>query len=57
MDLKQFDLQIDEEERKKRGMQKKEEGVKRLLIEIEAWVEINKIVDVKGEDVGKLRWL
>lgn len=57
MDLKQFDLQIDEEEKKKRGMQKKEEGVKRLLIEIEAWVEIYKIVDVKREDVGKFRWL
>ena len=57
MDLKQFDLQIDDEEKKKRGMQKKDEGVKRLLIDIEAWVEIYKIEDVKREDVGKFTWL
>lgn len=57
VDLKQFDLQIDDEEKKKRGMQKKDEGVKRLLIDIEAWVDIYKIEDVKREDVGKFSWL
>ena len=57
VDLKQFDLQIDEEEKKKRGMQEKEEGTKRLVNEIEAWVEIFKIEDVKMEDVGKFSWL
>lgn len=57
VDLKQFDLQIDEEEKKKRGLQEKEEGTKRLVNEIEAWVEIFKIEDVKMEDVGKFSWL
>lgn len=47
---------IDEEERKKRGMVRKE-GAKRLLNGIEAWVEIYKIEDVKVEAVGKFRWL
>lgn len=56
VDLKQFDLVIDEEERKKRGMVRKE-GAKRLLNGIEAWVEIYKIEDVKVEAVGKFRWL
>ena len=58
MDLKQYDLQIDEEEKEKRGMSTTvEEGTKRLLNEIEAWVEIVKIADVKMEDVGKFQWL
>ena len=58
MDLKQYDLQIDEEEKKKRGVSTTvEEGTKRLLNEIEAWVEIVKIQDVKMEDVAKFRWL
>ena len=57
MDLKQFDLQIDEEERKKRGLEPKGAGVKRLLNEIEAWVSVYKIEDVKVEDVGKFTWL
>ena len=33
------------------------EGVKRLLNEIEAWVEIYRIEDVKMADVGKFTWL
>lgn len=57
VDLKQFDLQIDEEEKKKRGMEPKGEGVKRLLNEIEAWASIYKIEDVKVGDVGKFTWL
>ena len=58
VDLKQYDLQIDEEEKKKRGVSTTvEEGTKRLLNEIEAWVEIVKIADVKMEDVGKFEWL
>lgn len=60
MDLKQFDLQIEEEEeKKKRGMvvHGEEEGVKRLLNEIEAWVEIYTIKDVKREDMAKFSWL
>lgn len=32
-------------------------GPKKLLNEIEAWVEIYKVEDVKLEDVGKFRWL
>lgn len=56
VDLKQFNLEIDEEERKKRGLQKKE-GTKRLLNKIGACVEIFKIADVKMEDVGKFSWL
>lgn len=57
VDLKQFDLQLDDEEKKKRGMQEKEKGTKRLRNEIEAWVEIYKIDDVKMKDVGKFSWL
>ena len=38
-------------------MQEKKEGAKMLLNEIEAWVEIYKIEDVKMEDVGKFTWL
>ena len=58
VDLKQYDLQIDEEEKKKRGVSTTvEEGTKRLLNEIEAWVEIVKIQNVKMEDVAKFRWL
>ncbi|KAF6235461.1 hypothetical protein HO173_006144 [Letharia columbiana] len=58
VDLKQFDLQIDEAEKKKRGREEMEvEGVKRLLNEIEAWVEIYRIEDVKMADVGKFTWL
>lgn len=58
MDLKQYDLQIDEEEKKKRGVPTTvEEGTKRLLNEIEAWVETVKIQDVKMEDVAKFRWM
>ena len=58
VDLKKHDLQIDEEEKKKRGVSTAvEEGSKRLLNDIEAWVEIFKIQDVKMEDVGKFRWL
>ena len=57
VDLKQFDLGIAQEEKQKRGMQEKEAGTKKLLNEIEAWVEIYKIADVKGEDVGKFTWL
>ena len=38
-------------------MEEKEAGTKKLLNEIEAWVEIYKIEDVKGEDVGKFVWL
>ena len=38
-------------------MQEKDEGTKRLVNEIEAWVEIFKIEDVKMEDVGKFSWL
>lgn len=56
--MKQYDLQIDEEEKEKRGISTMvEEGTKRLLNEIEAWVEIVKIPDVKLEDVGKFQWL
>lgn len=57
VDLKQFDLQIDEEEKTKRGIVPKADGVKKLLNEIEAWVEIYKIEDVKLGDVGKFHWL
>lgn len=57
LDLKQFDLQIDEAEKRKRGMQPKSEGTKILFSEIEAWVEIYKIEDVRGVDVGKFVWL
>lgn len=57
VDLKQYDLQIEDAEKEKRGMQKKEAGTKRLLNEIEAWVEIYKIENVKREDIGKFRWL
>ena len=58
VDLKQYDLQIDEEEKEKRGMSTTvEEGTKKLLNEIEAWVEIFKVPDVKMEDVGKFQWL
>lgn len=59
VDLKQFDLQIDAWEKEKRGVPAKEKdsGAKRLLNEIEAWVEIYKIEDVTREDVGKFRWL
>ncbi len=32
-------------------------GTLRLLPDIEAWVEIYKIENVRGEDVGKFRWL
>lgn len=38
-------------------MSSKEEGTKRLLNEIEAWVEIYRVEDVRGEDVGKFAWL
>ena len=57
MNLKQFDLAIEPEEKQKRGMQEKESGTLNLINEIEAWVEIYKIEDVKGEDVGKFVWL
>ncbi len=38
-------------------MQEKKEGVKKLLNEIEAWVDIYKIEDVRMEDMGKFTWL
>ena len=57
VDLKEYDLAISDVEKQKRGIQKKEEGTKILLNDIEAWVEIYKIEDVKGEDLGKFQWL
>ena len=57
MDLKAFDLQIDEEEKAKRGMQPQRDGVKGLLSEIEAWVEIITLEGVRAQDVGKFNWL
>lgn len=38
-------------------MRPKSEGTKKLFNEIEAWVEIYRIDDVRGEDVGKFVWL